>query len=305
MHLKGLDLNLLVVLDKLLVEKNVTRTGELINLSQSATSGALSRLREYFDDPLLIQVGRSMELTPFAQHLAENIHDIVRRCESVIESNKSFDPETSERVFRINASDSTAAIVLNSVIKEIAQTAPNITLEISSIVDEPINEYLEKGYLDLIITPSELTSNQHPSEHLYLDTLVCVCCNSNQDFDTEITLEQYTEHKHIIANFSRTIGRALDDTYIARAGVMRNVGLIVPTFSVLVNQIIGTNFIGTVQKRFAMSCQQYYPINIFDCPVKLPKIEIRQQWHTHSSNDFGILWLRNIILKHCQQLEAL
>ncbi|GHW45564.1 transcriptional regulator [Vibrio cholerae] len=305
MHLKGLDLNLLIVLDKLLVEKNVTRTGELIHLSQSATSGALSRLREYFDDPLLIQVGRGMELTPFAQHLSENIHDIVRRCESVIESNKSFDPETSSRTFRINVSDSTASVLFNPIVKEISLLAPNVTLEVSAIVDEPINEYLEKGYLDLIITPNELTSPKHPSEHLYMDELVCVCCKENVSFTKEITREQYKDNKHIITNFSRSIGRSLDDTYIARAGVQRKVALVVPSFSVLVNQIIGTEYIATIQKRFAESSARYYPIKMFACPFNTPKIEMRQQWHTHSSNDHAIIWLRKIIQKHSQKLGYL
>ncbi|WP_408536404.1 LysR family transcriptional regulator [Salmonella enterica] len=87
MHLRGLDLNLLIILDVLLAERNVTRTGERVHLSQSATSGALSRLREFFDDQLLVQVGQRMELTPFAEMLVEEVHDIISKCEAIVDKN--------------------------------------------------------------------------------------------------------------------------------------------------------------------------------------------------------------------------
>ena len=91
MHLGGLDLNLLMVLDALFVEKNVTRAGERIHLSQSATSGALSRLREYFKDDLLVPVGRSMVLTPLAEELAQPVRGLLQQAEAVIRRTPGFE----------------------------------------------------------------------------------------------------------------------------------------------------------------------------------------------------------------------
>ena len=90
MHLGGLDLNLLMVLDALFVEKNVTRAGERIHLSQSATSGALSRLREYFKDDLLVHVGRRMVLTPLAEELAQPVRELLQHAEAVIDAHRCF-----------------------------------------------------------------------------------------------------------------------------------------------------------------------------------------------------------------------
>ena len=101
MQLDGLDLNLLVVLDALLSERNVTRAGERIHLSQSATSGALSRLREYFKDDLLTPVGRKMVLTPLAEELAQPLRELLQQAENVIRQKPTFSPGSSERRFRI------------------------------------------------------------------------------------------------------------------------------------------------------------------------------------------------------------
>jgi LysR family nod box-dependent transcriptional activator len=77
MDLHLFDLNLLVALDALLSERNVTRAGNRLNLSQSAMSGALARLRHYFHDELLVPVGRQMALTPVADGLVEPVRDIL------------------------------------------------------------------------------------------------------------------------------------------------------------------------------------------------------------------------------------
>ena len=101
MHLRGLDLNLLVVLNTLLEEKNITRTARRIYLSQSATSGALARLREFFENELLVQVGHKMVLTPLAESLVEPVRELLTVAQAIIDQRPDFDPVTSTRRFRI------------------------------------------------------------------------------------------------------------------------------------------------------------------------------------------------------------
>ena len=99
MRFKKLDLNLLVALDALLTERNVTRAGERIYLSQSAMSNALSRLRQYFDDELLVPVGGKLELTPRAEVLHEAVKDVLLRIDTTVAAQPEFDPRTSDREF--------------------------------------------------------------------------------------------------------------------------------------------------------------------------------------------------------------
>ena len=85
-----LDLNLLTALKALLAEKNVTRAGEAVHVTQSAMSGILSRLRDYFGDPLIVQVGRKMELTSLAESLVEPVNDVLLRIDATIATRPEF-----------------------------------------------------------------------------------------------------------------------------------------------------------------------------------------------------------------------
>lgn len=305
MHLKGLDLNLLVVLDALLAEKNITRTGERINLSQSATSGALARLREFFGDPLLTQVGQRMELTPLAEALAKPVRDLILQGEAIIDKNQGFRPETSKRTFRLNMSDYTAAVVLSRALQRIHQQAPQVRLEITSVLDEPTTEYLERGHLDLIVSPSVMTSPNHPSEHLFDDQLVAVVWAENPIVQQGVSLEAYLAGGHIVARFSRTLTWAIDEVFLSRAGYQRRIDVAASSFSMLINQVVGTHLIATIHERFARFYAHYFPIRIFPCPVPIPPHEVKLQWHRFHDGDAGIQWLREILREAADELEPL
>jgi LysR family nod box-dependent transcriptional activator len=305
MHLKGLDLNLLVVLDVLLAEKNITRTGQRINLSQSATSGALARLREYFGDPLLVQVGQHMELTPVAERLAGPIHEIILRCEATIDKNEGFRPETSTRTFHLNMSDSSAAVIMSRTWGRIKQAAPGVRIELSSVVDEPIVDYLERHFIDLIVTPHEMTSPLHPAEQLFIDQFVAVVWSGSPLAEGGITMDKYLSSGHIVARFSKVLGWALDEALIARAGYQRRIEMVTSSFSMQLYQLIGTNLVATAHERFARCYAQHLPIRIFPSPIPLPRLEIKLQWHRFLSNDLGIQWLRNMLRESAEQLEPL
>src|ERR1700751_3769342 len=112
MDFAGLDLNLLVAMDALFAEMNVSRAAERLHLSQSATSGALARLREAFHDPLLVQVGRKMTLTPLAEGLIEPVRDFLLQAETILNNNPAFDPAASTRRFRLMMSDYVQTVLM-------------------------------------------------------------------------------------------------------------------------------------------------------------------------------------------------
>ena len=127
MHFHGLDLNLLVVLDALITERSISRTGEKIHLSQPATSGALARLREYFKDDLLVPVGRKMLLTPLAEELTQPVRQLLLQTEGIIRRTPAFSPATSERVFRLVMSDYVATTLMSQALPEIQRQAPRVS----------------------------------------------------------------------------------------------------------------------------------------------------------------------------------
>ena len=164
MDFSGLDLNLLVALDALLAERSVSRAGERLHLSQSATSGALARLREAFRDPLLVVVGRAMTLTPLAESLIEPIRVFLLQAEFILHQSPVFNPAKSTRRFRVMMSDYVETVIMSEALPRIQRLAPGVTFELFS---NDNSRGIERGEIDLSITPSRYLAQGHPAEHLF------------------------------------------------------------------------------------------------------------------------------------------
>lgn len=246
-----------------------------------------------------------MELTPVAERLAEQVHEIILKCETTIDKNQGFRPEISTRTFRLNMSDSSAAVIMSRAFKRIKTEAPNIRLELSAIVHEPISDYLERSFLDLIVTPDEMTSPLHPSERLFDDRFVTVVWSGNPIARTGITKDTYLSGGHIVARFNKVPGWARDEILISRAGYQRRIEMVTPSFSMLLYQLIGTNLIATASERFARRYAQYLPICIFPVPIPLQSWDMKLQWHRFLRNDVGIQWLRGVLCETAEELEPL
>src|SRR5438132_8110556 len=163
MDFRGLDLNLLVAMDALFAERSVSRAGERLYLSQSATSGALARLRETFHDPLLVPSGRTMALTPLAEGLIEPVREFLLQAEFILHASPVFDPAKSARKFRLMMSDYVETVVMTEALPRIQTAAPGIHCELFS---NDGSQVLERGEIDLSITPRKYLAAKHPSERL-------------------------------------------------------------------------------------------------------------------------------------------
>src|SRR4051812_11090624 len=152
MNLHLFDLNLLVALDALLTERNVTRAGNRLNLSQSATSGALARLRQHFHDELLVPVGRQMVLTPVAEGLVGPVRDILLQVRGTLGAAPRFDPATAARHFSLAVSDYVTDILMADVLRTAREQAPRATFELRPL-GRRASEDLERGELDFLIAP--------------------------------------------------------------------------------------------------------------------------------------------------------
>ena len=171
MNLRQFDLNLLVALDVLLTERNVTRAGERLFLSQPAVSGILARLRHAFQDELLVRVGRNLELTAFAADLAEPVHDAVRQIEDLLNLRRPFEPESAQWSFRVAASDYVVFLLLGTLLRSLTALAPNISVRFLAL-EPSAGERLAAGELDFAVLPEELEPSL-PSLPLFEDSWVC------------------------------------------------------------------------------------------------------------------------------------
>jgi LysR family transcriptional regulator, nod-box dependent transcriptional activator len=203
MHFEQLDLNLLVALDALLTDRSITAAGVRVHLTQSAMSGALSRLREFFNDELLTQVGRKMIPTPLAESLAEPVRQILLQIKSTINAKPGFDPSTSTRHFSVMMSDYVATVLMSEVLRRAEAEAPGVRFNVMSNDTATPVEFLERADVDLLIMPREYLSDKHPRLDLYTDDYACVVWNENPLVGDSISKEQYIEMGHVVLQFGR------------------------------------------------------------------------------------------------------
>ncbi|MCI0509657.1 LysR family transcriptional regulator [Chromohalobacter marismortui] len=301
MHFNKLDLNLLVALDHMLTLKSVSRAAEHMNLTQSAMSNALTRLRSYFDDPLLVQVGRRMELTPRAQAIKHSVRDILVRIEATVATDLTFDPSQSTRDFRIILSDFTMSTLMPKVLELADRESSRIRFQLLPQIESPY-QAIEKGDADVLVAPGPLTSSEHPSEHLFSEEYVCITCASSHHHGRSMTQERYVEARHVQMVPTRG-GATFEQQWLEHLGVQRDVALTSYTFTSLPHLIIGSERIATIHKHLALHYQSLLAIDIHPLPFDIPLLEERIQWHAYRDQDPGIRWLTNLMHSAASTME--
>ncbi|EIK95683.1 LysR family transcriptional regulator [Pseudomonas sp. M47T1] len=294
MRFNHLDLNLLVALDILLEEQNITRAAERLHMTQSATSGVLGRLRTYFEDELLVQVGRKMQPTPYALELMEPVRDVLLKIRSSITSKPAFDPSTSKRHFRLVTSDYLISVLLAQVIEKISQEAPSITFEMLGPGDNS-SELLVRGEVDLMIVPERYVLEDHPSQLLFEEEHVCAVWNGNTQVGESLTLEQYMDMGHVSVGFGRTRHMSIEEWFMNQYGFSRRLEVITNDFNTLPQLIIGTQRVATMHGRLARLYAKHLPLRILPTPVKIPLMREFMLWHRTMEGDPMHRWLREQI----------
>jgi DNA-binding transcriptional LysR family regulator len=292
MRFHKLDLNLLVALDALLTEQQVTRAGEKVSLSQSAMSGALARLRTHFGDELVIKLRRKMVLTPLAESLRKPVRDTLLLAQAVMDTRPVFAPETSDRRLAIVASDFVHEVLLCRAVQQLASKAPLISFELLDLVGRKMAEDLDRGDIDLLIVAEHFASAEHPREILFRDSMRCVLWASNPIAKGELTLEQYLSMQHVAVNFGRARMQGLEGEFLQGLGYRRKVAAWTTSFVALPRLVVGTNRIATVPRLLAEQVARTLPIKVLEPPVKFPEIIEVMQWHQYRDTDPGVLWLR-------------
>jgi LysR family transcriptional regulator, nod-box dependent transcriptional activator len=291
---RRLDLNLLVALDALLSEKSVTRAAARMNITQPAMSGALARLRDYFDDPLIVQVGRQMELTPLAQSLMGPIQDVILRIDSAIATEPDFEPGKSKRHFTITASDYVIRVFLMDVLRRVAREAPGISFEFRQS-SERVQEELESGEVDFVIGPEIDVLSEHPHEVLFEDTYTVIAWSQSTAVGDSLTFDDYLALGHVVFRTGRMGTPWLERWFIRRYGDVRRIEVSAHSFSLMAHLVVATERIATIQTRLAKKYVEILPLKLIAPPVELPKLTEVLQWNVHRDPDPASRWIRAIL----------
>lgn len=290
MRFQRLDLNLLVALDALLAERSVSLAAERICLSQSATSSALARLREYFGDELLIVKGRQMILTARAESLVEPVRAVLEQIRTTIAVMPAFDPAESDRTIRMMASDYSTEVLLAGVMREFGVVAPGMRFEIHAMQDTAI-ESLERGIIDLLISIDISLSPDHPSQILFEEDYVVVGWDENPAMAEPMTRDLFFKLGHVTMRFGKARVPAFEDWFVRQQKQQRNIELVAPSFLSVPGLIIGSNRISSMHRRLATQMAEYLPLAIRELPLDIPPIREAVQWHITNNNDPAIRWV--------------
>ena len=297
--LRGIDLNLIVVLDAILTERNLTRAGEAIGLTQPAVSGAAAKLRRLLDDPLLVRTGRTSELTPRAVALQPVVREALAEVSRTLTLRPLFDPLTTDRSFRLTASDYALAFMTAPLLEILGQEAPHATVEFA-----PLNNL---GPLDLLREDVAIASATRgvpgKSQSLFSDTMVCIVRRDHPRLQCgALTLADLAEIPYVQVSFADGVTMYADDALTA-AGVTPHVARSVPGFLPVPWAVAGSDMFGFVPARLADLYAESLDLVAARIPLPLPVLVEAAFWHPSKSSDPAIQWLLGILRTVAERVE--
>jgi len=265
-------------------------------------SGILARLREYFEDPLIAQVGRRMELTPLAESLVEPINDLLLRIDATLGTRPGFDPATSQRRFTLVASDYVLRVLMLDVLRRVHKQAPGLTVELRYPSDASAAQ-LEGGEIDLVIAPKLYTSDSHSAVNLFDDSYCAVVDRNHPQVGESIGLAQYLSLSHVMFE---QLGKPFFEAWFDRThGEVRHVEVVVHSFGLLPALVAGTRRIATVHARAAALIDPALPVRRVRLDFAVPRLVEVLQWHHVRDLDPGGQWLRRAIIEQAGTLPPI
>ena len=287
-HLRSLDLNLIVLLHALLEERHITRAAKRSFLSQSAMSRALERLREMFGDPLLVRRGRAYERTVRGERVLRELEALMPRLEAMV-GGTDFDPAQSRERFRVALTDNACMILLPSLVARIRRAAAHVKLEISPWRTQAYEE-VAAGRIDMALSAEEAPPALE-SEVLFNLDFVCLVGSAQRIRSRRLTLKQYLELPHALVE---TLGnqQTLVDRPLAQLGVKRSVALSLPFFVPAMFAIAQTDLVLTVPRRLAKVTAAMAGVCVVEAPREIKSFPYFMVWHPRLTSEQAHAWFR-------------
>jgi DNA-binding transcriptional LysR family regulator len=305
MQLNRFDLNLLIALDALLHEKNVTRAAERVFISQPARSAALQKLREYFEDPLLVRVGRDMQLTPRGLSLVGPVRDALLQIQATLGTQPTFDPRTVQRTFTLILSADALLRVMPTVLRRLAQEAPGIRCHVEHFSETTLSR-LEYGNADLFLGLNSLRLfglREFPESLRIVDLRpvrwLCVVAQDHPTVGDAITEAQYLALPHV---FGWPSGHTLPLEELVRRLLSADLDVRATTQGLLEIpfMLTGTRLVATLPEDLARTLSKLAPVKLLPVPFETPDTHEVVIWHKRNEPDPGHAWLREVLIAAAQ-----
>ncbi|MDO8713478.1 MAG: LysR family transcriptional regulator [Polynucleobacter sp.] len=301
MDLRNIDLNLLLLFSYIYKERSISRAAIKLNLSQSAVSNSLAKLRERLQDPLFTRTSRGMAPTLRAKQLAEPITQALDLIQNSLKNKEAFDYSISDRTFIIAVEDYGEAVILPRFIDWLSVVAPNVRIKIRPEPSLALKEELEKGQVDLALDYFVLEEKKFHNHCVMTETLLSMTRSEHPEISEKLNLDTYLKLRHV-ALIPRSKTMPMIDLALAKRGLQRQIAVEVPHFLSMPFMVQKTNLICTLPKRMATLYSDYFQLRLHTPPLRIPQFPIYLIWHESLQEDVGHKWLRNSLIEICQRL---
>jgi len=312
-QINRIDLNLLVYLDALLRERNVTQAANKLNLSQPAMSNGLRRLRELFDDPLLVRTSEGMTPTERALELEPVVREVLTNIDRAVQPRSAFEPENAHRVFRIMASDYAESTLFPAVLGKLRTLAPGLTLDIMTPSDVSFLD-VERGKVDMVINRFDSMPQSFHQIHLWDDSFTCVLSPENPVLE-DFTLENYLKANHVwVSKTGMGVGVGVDpddvqrlgwvDLALNKLGKKRQIRVFTRHYQAAMTLAEQNDLIVTLPTRAAELKRDNPRVVLRDPPLEIPPLELKMAWSPLLQHNPANKWLRKLIADTARELDG-
>lgn len=293
MNLRSVDLNLLVILDVLLDEQHVGRAAERVGLSQPAMSAALQRCRYLFRDQLLERSRGTMRPTPKAESLRQPLKELLAVADGIIAPPEVPIAEI-KATLRLTMADLSAQLVLEPLLADLARSAPGIDIILQPWAGaEHARRALKDGSTDIAVSVFETGDDDLCCQSVSDETYV-VAMRGDHPAAQNFTLDQWLSFPHIVVS-GRGDARTSLDSELAARGLRRRIGVVVPTFGMVVPLLRCTSMIGMVPEKLV---HRLSDLLVFEPPVAVPNVRLTLAWHRRRKNDAALRHLADRLATH-------
>ena len=299
MNLKETDLNLFIAFDVIYTEKNLTKAGQVLGITQPAVSNALSRLRELFDDELFIRTSKGMIPTLVANQIINDVRSALSLIQNTISETEKFDPFTADMTFKISIGDSSEYRLLPLLIKELAEVAPKIKVETYLTPRKDAPRELASGTIDFSIDPPVHSDPHLKHEKIYEEDYVMIVRKDHPILEKkEITIQDYLDLSHIhISNRKTGLGHV--DMTLYRLGLSRDISLRAQHFLVAPYIVEQSDLAITTTKGFAVDRNLAWR----ELPFEIDPLVLHLYWHEAKDSDTSSKWMKELMLKTYGKLQ--
>ncbi|HME23393.1 MAG TPA: LysR family transcriptional regulator [Acetobacteraceae bacterium] len=293
MNWNTFDLNLLLVFEAVMQERNLTRAGRRLGMSQPAVSHALARLRHTLNDELFVRGPDGMQPTPRAERMAEPVHAALQELQVTLAADE-FDPAQASRTFAVSANNHAARAVIPGLVRRVAAVAPSVLLDVQPVGMRHVLDQLDDGSVELALTTLTEGGDRFKCVGLLEDDYVVLFSSDHSAAaEPDMSIERFAGLPHISITSSGDDAQFIDQS-LAELGLARSVYTMIPLHSV-VSVLVGSNAVAVVPRLVAVDLIAVCALTMRALPFRSPRVALSMIWHRRLDNHAAHRWLRGTL----------